>query len=388
VQIRYEIAVLDCELGSINLQEIAQSLKSQLPKIRLLIISPDSEDESSRFPVLGFIPDGYVWRPFNPEEITLLFQELLGIEPVDGGWQNQFPLEPLLDVPPPEPSNEIDVSFPDSQQPLQNELSQGTGKNPTSEYLELPGNRINEPEALILLPRLVEKTEARSGLLIRANKPWISAGPIQKKSLKELCSQALEVFPIGSSGSAIFFIHLETTQADYQAVLYYLDKEILLVLVYDTLYPLRKIRSITAQQIESYIEAISQQLLPRQIARPTQYFAFVIVPARETDRLTGAISIQLEAWIREIMEAHQWPIQQLYIKPDYVMWISPTRDGESARMILSSIKNQTSQRLLEHFSDSGTQDNFWSNEHLLIETDQPPSLRLIRQFIQKVYNQT
>ncbi len=55
---RFEAAIIDCDLGSGTIRDLASSLRTFLPEVRLLIIP--SQSENQLFPFLGFLPDGYL----------------------------------------------------------------------------------------------------------------------------------------------------------------------------------------------------------------------------------------------------------------------------------------------------------------------------------------
>jgi DNA-binding NarL/FixJ family response regulator len=253
-----KISILDCELDSSTLQDLANSLRSVLPETYLLIIPPEAQKGQAYFPVLGFLPDGYVWRPFNPEELVEQINELLRGGPEDENLQSPFPLEPLFDVPPPEPVQDIQPNPQAGYQPTPSTDFTTRAENKPESKQTIPQEpRIKEAEAVKFLPRLLETTEAQFALLIRNQKSWVLSGSIPKKAVDEIKEQVLSVYPNGSTGNAIFFLHLQSNETDYQAFLSYLEDEVLLVLAFDAQFPLRKIRLLTRQQILNLFDRIA-----------------------------------------------------------------------------------------------------------------------------------
>ncbi len=384
-----KIAILDCEFGSNTLQELARSLRSIVPEIYLLIIPPEAQKEQSYFPVLGFLPDGYVWRPFNPEELVEQINELLKEGSDDENLHGQFPLEPLFDVPPPEPAQEILLSHQAGNPTTSSaEVASRAENKPENKQTFTQEHQIKEAEVTKVLPRLLEITEAEFVLLIRKQKSWVLAETLSKKAVEEIREQALSVFPNGSAGNAIFFIHLQSNETDYQTFLSYLEHETLLVLAFHAQFPLRKIRLLTTQQILSIFGTTS---FPPVSAGHIQKFTFVLVPQLARSCLTGTISAKLSERIREISAVNHWTVEHLSIRPDHVMWTGTIPEQDSAEKILTVVRQQTSEWIKNEFPTvltPGTKGDFWASEHLLIGPNQPLPPGMIQELISRIRNQT
>lgn len=384
-----KIAILDCEFGSNTLQELAHSLRSIIPEIYLLIIPPEAQKEQSYFPVLGFLPDGYVWRPFNPEELVEQINELLKEGSDDEILPGQFPLEPLYDVPPPEPAQEILLSPQAGNPPIPStEIADRLENKPENKQSISQEHGIKEAEAIKVLPQLLEITEAEFALLIRKQKSWVLAGALSKKAVEEIREQALSVFPQGSAGSAIFFLHLQSNETDYQAFLTYLEPEVLLVLAFDAHFPLRKIRLLTTQQI---LSSFGSKSVPPVSTGRTQKYTFVLVPQLARSCLTGTIPAKLSERIREISAGNHWSVEHLSIRPDHVMWTGTTLGQDSAEEILTVVRSQTSEWIRNEFPTiltPGTRDDFWASEHLLVGPNQPLHPGMIQDLVSRIRNQT
>ncbi len=73
---------------------------SQHPGVRWLVLPP--EDEDKFLPLLGFLPDGYLSRPFDPSELIEQLEEFFHT-PVDPQDTPELAARTLFEVPPPDP---------------------------------------------------------------------------------------------------------------------------------------------------------------------------------------------------------------------------------------------------------------------------------------------
>jgi len=108
----------------------------------------------------------------------------------------------------------------------------------------------------------------------------------------------------------------------------------------------------------------------------------LIVPRDPGQFLTRKLGEVSAASIREKHHSQGWKIIHLTIRPQYALWTVRLPACTSPVHMVEAVKEATSDQLKSHFAGNGSSgDSFWAPGYWILSGDQPPSSRLIQQFL-------
>ena len=129
---------------------------------------------------------------------------------------------------------------------------------------------------------------------------------------------------------------------------------------------------------ESAAQAIVQPL-PEE----TQLVYHCLITPRDPARfLTRKLGEDSAALIHATHQDQGWKLTHLTVRPQYALWTVCLPACTSPAKVVELIKAATSDQLKASFSDQGDlSESFWAPEYWILSGHQPPSGRLIQQFL-------
>lgn len=198
-----KMAFLDLEMGEAWVEDVAGSLRTVLPDIKLFILAQDETP-----PALDSI------RPWTLVRKPLQLPQLL---------------RTLSGRPAP--------SMPGSD-PVQKEPDHSAWLSDVS-------------KAAQHLTRLTLESSSQAALIARNNEVWAYAGQLSQEAAREIVRVMVKAWEAGKGGDLLRFVRLESTKADHMLYATELSEGMLLALVFDAETPFSTIRSQANQLTNS-----------------------------------------------------------------------------------------------------------------------------------------
>lgn len=113
-------------------------------------------------------------------------------------------------------------------------------------------------------------------------------------------------------------------------------------------------------------------------------YACVLIPRMVQHHLTGEIATHLSDLITQLCLAFGWRLEQLSVRPDYLLWMANVPPSTSPGYLMRIIRQHTSRRLFSEISQLAKDNpsgDFWAPGYLIMSgSDFPPS-QLVKDFI-------
>jgi REP element-mobilizing transposase RayT len=113
-------------------------------------------------------------------------------------------------------------------------------------------------------------------------------------------------------------------------------------------------------------------------------YACVLIPRMVEHHLTGELATHLADLITQLCLAFGWRLEQLSVRPDYLLWMANVPPSTSPGYLMRIIRQHTSRRLfseLSYLAKDNPSGDFWAPGYLIMSgSDFPPS-QLVKDFI-------
>jgi len=416
----FPLAILDAALPGVSLSELAGGLRQTVAGIRLLVLPDEDQPPGGQFlgraPVLGFVPDSVLPRPFYLPDLLEAVRRLLA--PDDG--------------------------LPGSSA----QTAAARAAIPAEESARLPGWLQDVRRAAQHLTRLSLEASAQAALITRQGSLWAYAGQLPQPAAQELAQVVIrdrsDQAPSAGGSDLARFVRLETDGEEYLLYATPLAEEMVLALAFDAETPFSKIRAqagnlaralATAGDVLDEPEAPLPPLItgsvpdpnplpvawrteassagrgrepapgvelppanaiapeqpeapydPRQggYPAPPLHYACVLIPRLPGHLLTGSLQQRLGEWVRQLSLAFAWRLEHLAVQPEYMLWISSTSPDISPGYLVKTIRLHTSQRIFHEFpalAQENPSGDFWAPGYLVVASATPPSPQALRDFV-------
>lgn len=256
----FDLVVLDSDLRGISLRDLGDEMIKLLPDTRLVVIPP--ADNRDRFPLVGFIPDGFLSKPFFPPDLAGQFRQVLEqplarrhvAQPALAGdrLEQQTEADFIQDamVNPTPSDQDLEAFSLAAATPALMERPSGNPAPPQSPATPSPDWLQDPTWAARYLTRLTLETSAHAALFTRQGALWAYAGQLPQDAAQELAALVvsqpntanLQGDRAGQAGYTRF-TRLESTGEEYMLYTTHLSEEMALALVFDAQIPFSKIRA-------------------------------------------------------------------------------------------------------------------------------------------------
>ena len=115
-------------------------------------------------------------------------------------------------------------------------------------------------------------------------------------------------------------------------------------------------------------------------------YGILLIPRLPDHHLVGDLADRLPLWVSQLCVAFAWRLEHISVRPDYLQWNASAVPETPPVHLVRNIRKHTSQRIFDEFPVLGRANpsgDFWATGFLLITGSQPPSGRLVQEFIQQ-----
>lgn len=115
-------------------------------------------------------------------------------------------------------------------------------------------------------------------------------------------------------------------------------------------------------------------------------YTFIIIPDLANHYLIGQLAACLSQCLPEICQANNWQIGRLSIRPGFLLMTVETPADTFADELIQKVRKAASESIFKEFptlKQYNNQEDFWAPGSLLMNGTQPPSQRLIQNFIEQ-----
>ena len=128
--------------------------------------------------------------------------------------------------------------------------------------------------------------------------------------------------------------------------------------------------------------------LTSPVVADLNYFC-LLIPRMLQHQITGDLAQRIAEWVGQLCMAFGWRLLQLLIQPTNLQWVVKMAPTIPPSHLMDTIRQHTSERIFASFPEL-KQDNpsgdFWAPGYLVTTGIEPPSEKVIQDFIQQVRN--
>lgn len=253
-KVAFSVAILDADVNALSIVDLGQSLVTNYPDLRLVVIPPNNDPDS---PLLdGLSPHALLSKPFYLPDLLQTIRSLLA-----GNLGEPAPIAPDAGTP---------QSLPGETDPL---------PVPRPWY-EDPDQTFDHLACISLGPRVHEAIITCSGKL------WAYVGQLTPEAAAELAATTIRYWEEGVKGDLARFVNLKSNGCQYFLYATQLLGNQVLTLIYDSNMPFSRIRSQSNQLARSLIDASPKTLEAARVS--SLYFP---IPAPVKDPLPATPSL-------------------------------------------------------------------------------------------------
>jgi REP element-mobilizing transposase RayT/DNA-binding NarL/FixJ family response regulator len=129
------------------------------------------------------------------------------------------------------------------------------------------------------------------------------------------------------------------------------------------------------------------ELIPGTAGMYSLTYGILLIPRLPNHHLVGDLADRLPSWVSQLCLAFDWRLEHLSVRPDYLQWNASAAPETPPAQMVRTIRKYTSQRIFDEFPVLGRENpsgDFWATGFLLVTGSQPPSGKLVREFIQQI----
>jgi REP element-mobilizing transposase RayT/CheY-like chemotaxis protein len=118
-------------------------------------------------------------------------------------------------------------------------------------------------------------------------------------------------------------------------------------------------------------------------------YGILLIPRLPDHHLVGDLADRVPLWVSQLCVAFDWRLEHISVRPDYLQWNASAAPEIPPAQMVRNIRKHTSIRIFEEFPVLGRANpsgDFWATSFLLITGSQPPSGKLVQDFIQQTRN--
>jgi CheY-like chemotaxis protein/REP element-mobilizing transposase RayT len=236
-QVAFSVAILDADVADLSIVDLGQSLVTDYPDLRLVVIPPNNDPDS---PLLdGLSPHAFLSKPFYLPDLLQTIESLLS-----GNLEGVTPLAP-------------DAV---SSQSLPGETDPFRVLRP---WYEDPSQTFDHLACISLGPGVHE------AIITCAGELWAYVGQLAPEAAAELAATTIRYWEEGENGDLARFVSLKSNGSQYFLYATRLLGTQVLSLIYDSNMPFSRIRSQSNQLARSLIVSSSMTLEAALISRPS-----------------------------------------------------------------------------------------------------------------------
>ncbi len=113
-------------------------------------------------------------------------------------------------------------------------------------------------------------------------------------------------------------------------------------------------------------------------------YTCVLIPRLPQHHLTGPLGENLGQWVHRLCLAYGWRLEGIAIRPEYLQWTVQVSPSIAPGSLMRITRQHTSAIIFETFPALAQQNpsgDFWATGYLIVSGPQPPSPRLLRDYI-------
>ncbi len=127
-----------------------------------------------------------------------------------------------------------------------------------------------------------------------------------------------------------------------------------------------------------------QQLAPSSSGYSLLSYTCVLIPRLPQHHLTGGLGGQTGQWVQQLCLAFGWRLEAIAIRPEYLQWTVQVSPSIAPANLIRILRARISESIFENFPSLARQNpsgDFWATGYLIVSGMQPPSPRLLRDYI-------
>lgn len=127
-----------------------------------------------------------------------------------------------------------------------------------------------------------------------------------------------------------------------------------------------------------------QQVEPVSAAFSQLSYTCVLIPRLPQHTLTGQLGEQLSQWVQQLCLAFGWRLEGIAIRPQYLQCTVQVSPSIAPAHLVRVLRHRLSELIFQQFPMFGRQNpsgDFWATGYLIVGGPQPPSPRLLRDYI-------
>jgi REP element-mobilizing transposase RayT/DNA-binding response OmpR family regulator len=135
----------------------------------------------------------------------------------------------------------------------------------------------------------------------------------------------------------------------------------------------------------------SLSTVPRRIVlepvSPSVYnldYVCLLVPRFTHHHLTGDLSERIGEWVPQICIAFGWRLEYISVRPEHLQWIANVPPATSPAYLMRILRQHTSEKIFTdfpRFKKDNPSGDFWAPGYLIMGGSQPPPTQLIKDYI-------
>jgi DNA-binding response OmpR family regulator/REP element-mobilizing transposase RayT len=295
----FNLAILDCDLPDLPLDELADRLTYILPDLRIIIIP--TEDDSDIQALNNIQPDGYLSKPFYMPDLIATLDEALGVERSHSAGTGQPEGQSFHWGEPADASGIREGASREADMLEFKEVVTDSEAEKAINLSEMPWLE-DMDKAAQYLARLSLSSAAQAALITKGDRLWAYAGQLPQAAMLELA----EII-IGNKSKANIrtrresdlarFIHLAEMDGDYLLYKTDLSEDMVLAMAFDAGTPFSEIRIQTGALARALVSPPEFPEFPEQDWEQEQGERRLASEGQDSPGLRG-----LDLWDQEIEE--------------------------------------------------------------------------------------
>lgn len=129
-----------------------------------------------------------------------------------------------------------------------------------------------------------------------------------------------------------------------------------------------------------------QQIEPVSTSFSQIFYTCVLIPRLPSHFLTGTLGEQVSQRVQQLCLAFGWRLEGIAVRPQYMQWSVQVSPSIAPASVIRVIRQRTSSFIFEHFpalAEENPSGDFWASGYLIVSGPQPPSPRLLRDYIEE-----
>lgn len=129
-----------------------------------------------------------------------------------------------------------------------------------------------------------------------------------------------------------------------------------------------------------------QQIEPISTSFSQIFYTCVLIPRLPSHFLTGTLGEQVGQRVQQLCLAFGWRLEGIAVRPQYMQWSVQVNPSIAPASVIRVIRQRTSSFIFEHFpalAEENPSGDFWASGYLIVSGPQPPSPRLLRDYIEE-----